>query len=275
MLPDFYSPGSNNKVWWKCPKGDDHIWKAPIVTRVQGVGCPVCSGKKVVASNSLSTLYPELAKEWHPTKNKELTPNDVVPGSNKKVWWQCSKGDDHVWQSAVTHRVRGNGCPMCSNRMMIESNCLETLNPQLASEWHPTKNGDLTPRDVPPGSNKIVWWKCPKGDDHEWEASVIARQNGSGCPICVNQIAVTSNCLATLNPELAKQWHSTKNKELTPYDVVPGSQKKVWWLGKCGHEWLQSIRNRTKKGQGCPKCSRIKGSRTRRANNTKGQLKLL
>jgi len=263
MLPEFYSPGSNNKVWWKCPKGDDHVWKAPIIARVQGVGCPICNGKKVVASNSLSVLYPEIAKEWHPTKNKSLTPMDVVPGSNKKVWWKCPKGDDHVWQTSVGKRVKGDGCPICSNRIIVKSNCLESLNPQLASEWHPTKNGELTPKDVSPGSNKKAWWKCPQGSDHYWEAVINSRHKGSGCPICSNLIAVNSNCLATLNPELAKQWHPTKNEELTPYDVVPGSGKKVWWLGTCGHEWETSVRNRTA-GKDCPLCRHIKRSRTMR-----------
>ena len=75
-------------------------------------------------------------------------------------------------------------------------------------------------------------------------------------------------------PGITTEWHPTKNGELTSYDVVPGSQIKVWWLGKCEHEWLQSIRNRTQKGQGCPKCSRIKGGRIRRAKSTKGQSKL-
>ena len=263
MLPDFYSPGSNKIVWWKCPKGDDHVWKVSIVARTQGGGCSICSGKKVVVSNSLSILYPEIAKEWHPTKNKALTPMGVVPGSNKKVWWQCPKGDDHVWQTSVAKRVKGDGCPICSNRIIVKSNCLETLNPQLASEWHPTKNGEITPRDVSPGSNKKAWWKCSKASDHEWEAVIISRHNGNGCPMCSNQIAVNSNCLATLNPELAKQWHPTKNKELTPYDVVPGSGKKVWWLGTCGHEWETSVRNRTA-GKDCYLCRHIKRSRTMR-----------
>ena len=263
MLPDFYSPGSNKIVWWKCPKGDDHVWKAPIVARAQGGGCTICSGKKVVASNSLSTLYPELTKEWHPTKNKELSPIDVVPGSNKKIWWQCSNGDDHVWQTSVAHRTKGDGCPICSNRIIVKSNCLETLNPQLASEWHPTKNEEITPRDVSPGSNKKAWWKCTKASGHEWEAVIISRHNGNGCPMCSNQIAVNSNCLATLNPALAKQMHPTKNKELTPYDVVPGSGKKVWWLGTCGHEWETSVRNRTA-GKDCFRCRHIKRNRKMR-----------
>ena len=39
----------------------------------------------------------ELAKEWHPTKNGSLTPADLTLGSNKRVWWICSKG--HEWQA--------------------------------------------------------------------------------------------------------------------------------------------------------------------------------
>ena len=49
---------------------------------------------------------------------------------------------------------------------------LAEVNPELARQWHTSKNGDLTPRDVTPGSHKKVWWKCNKGDDHEWEAQI-------------------------------------------------------------------------------------------------------
>jgi len=59
---------------------------------------------------------------------------------------------------------------------------LEEANPYLANQWHPTKNGDLTPRDVTPQSNKKRWWMCNKG--HEWQASIYNRSNGTGCPFC-------------------------------------------------------------------------------------------
>lgn len=35
---------------------------------------------------NLAYRFPELAKEWHPVKNDDLTPNDVTVGSNKNVW---------------------------------------------------------------------------------------------------------------------------------------------------------------------------------------------
>jgi len=47
----------------------------------------------------LSITHPELAAEWHPTKNGELSPEKVVGRSAEKVWWKCQKGPDHEWQA--------------------------------------------------------------------------------------------------------------------------------------------------------------------------------
>ena len=54
-------------------------------------------------------------------------------------------------------------------------------------------------------------------------------------------------------PELASEW-SGKNAELSPDMVSYGSNKIVWWKGKCGHEWQASIKGRSK-GEGCPYCA--------------------
>ena len=61
---------------------------------------------------------------------------------------------------------------------------MATTHPELANQWHPTKNGDLTPFDVGGGTNKKVWWKCDKGDDHEWITSASGRSGKRGCPFC-------------------------------------------------------------------------------------------
>jgi hypothetical protein len=67
------------------------------------------------------------------------------------------------------------------------NNCLQTKNPKLSQEWHPTKNGNLTPMDITLGNNKKVWWQCKKG--HEWQAIVRSRVKGAGCPFCVGLFA--------------------------------------------------------------------------------------
>ena len=71
----------------------------------------LCMTKK-----SLAETHPEIAKQWHPIYNKDLTPFDVTPGSGKIVWWKCPKGDDHEWQAKIQNRSRrGDGCVHCSN----------------------------------------------------------------------------------------------------------------------------------------------------------------
>jgi len=66
---------------------------------------------------------------------------------------------------------------------------LADKKPTVAREWHPTKNGDLTPHDVTAGSRSKVWWLCPICK-HEWEARVDQRNSGSSCRICKPLVSV-------------------------------------------------------------------------------------
>ena len=68
-------------------------------------------------------------------------------------------------------------------------NSLAKVNPELAKEWHPTKNYPLTPEDVPINSGKMVWWYLHHDDfrtgkhyDFEWQDRVILRHHGANCP---------------------------------------------------------------------------------------------
>ena len=209
----------------------------------------------MIKENSILTLYPKLAKEWHPTKNGNLMPKHTKPGSNKKVWWICPKG--HEYQLSVCSRTeRGNGCPYCSGHRVLKGyNDLESKYPKLAKEWHPTKNGFLKPSDVTSNSDKKVWWICSKG--HEWKTSISKRTKGRGCPYCSGQQVLKGyNDLATLNSKLLKEWDYEKNISISPEDVTAHSSRKVWWKCiTCGNEWKASIDHRSR-GRGCPKCAR-------------------
>jgi hypothetical protein len=71
-------------------------------------------GIKATPEHNFAVFHPKVAKEWHPSKNKFLTPRDVTPGSSsKKVWWKCNKG--HEWEGLIKDRSRGSGCPECWN----------------------------------------------------------------------------------------------------------------------------------------------------------------
>lgn len=149
-----------------------------------------------------------------------------------------------------------------------KENSLAVKHPELVAEWHPTRNGCLTPEKVSHGSERKIWWQCDKG--HEWQARIADRSDGCGCPYCSHHRVLSGdNDLATTNPELAAEWNYARNGELTPQTVVGGGIKKVWWLcGKCGHEWPATIDNRVR-GRNCPICAKRKGWETRRTR--KGQ----
>jgi hypothetical protein len=199
-------------------------------------------------------------KEWDSSRNKKHNPYLLTSGSGEKVWWRCSKVPEHRWMTTINLRNRGRNCPYCSGNKICITNCLAAVNPKLASEWHPTKNGKLTPWNVLPNSRRKVWWKCKNG--HEWQACIYSRNyrkgfnTGVGCAYCSNRKVSITNCLATVNPDLAAEWHPTKNKKLTPYDVTYLSSLKLWWKCKNNHAYLSSVAKRNR-GDDCPCCRKI------------------
>ena len=391
LKPEDCYPKSPKKFWWKCSLG--HEWQTSIFHRtVKNNNCRFCI--RVKKNDSLNYLdnHP-LAKEWHPTKNGNLKPNQFTLGSGKVVWWQCEKG--HEWKTRIGNRARkGTGCPKCKphtskpelyllseleslfdvvhhrlkinslevdifiddiklgieydgaffhkdrlfedknkknklkdfginminirekplskifeNDLIIKQNedfqnitinllikILKTQNlkakhlkivknyisngkqenseqykrlisllpgplpgysfkdrcPKFVNEWHPTKNGALKPENTIATSTIKVWWKCGKG--HEWEVSPNNRLAGNKCPFCSNRFVGYGNDLNSKFPEVAKEWHPTKNGNLLPSQIVYGSSKTVWWKCGKGHEWQAKVYNRTKRQTKCRVC---------------------
>ena len=134
--------------------------------------------------------------------------------------------------------------------------------PELVSQWHPIKNGDLKPANISRRSRKKIWWKCYDGewpdgsfaDDHEWKIS--ANNKSSKCPFCSRKRVCHSNSLKATHPELILQLHPTKNGNFDATRVLSGTAMKVWWQCVDGHEWHASIANRTHatNPRGCPHC---------------------
>lgn len=243
---------SNQKIWW-VGKDCGHEWESLPGNRVKGTGCPYCAGPKLLTGfNDLVTVNPDFATQWHPTKNGNLLPDQIYFGSKRKIWWQCDKG--HEWEVSPSVRASNQtGCPICSNRIILPGfNDLKTLFPEIAKEWHP--NNTLLPTEVASRSGKIVLWQCSR-EKHVWKSTIANRTGGSGCPVCAGKKVLTGyNDLKTTNPEIAKEWHPTKNNTI-PARIHAGSEKSYWWLGKCGHEWETKPRYRRDDKTSCPYCA--------------------
>lgn len=205
---------------------------------------------------SLEYTYPIIASEWHPFKNGTLSPSNVRPMSNKKVWWLGKCG--HEWEAVIASRVtsKSSGCPYCANKRVLRGfNDLATTNPEVVAEWDFTKN-DISPYEITRGSSKKAWWICSRG--HSYESPIAGRTSSRkrGCPYCANQkLLIGFNDLETRSPKLASEWNTEKNGCVLPNSILAGGHKKVWWRCDQGHEWQDAIITRLSFNLGCPFCS--------------------
>ena len=258
FMPTEISYGSNNKIWWLCPNCNNE-YHATVYHRLEGTGCPKCSYKERVKTrienriknkNTFGDKHPELLNEWDYEKNKGIDPYTIAPNYTKNVWWKCMKG--HSWQAITPNRIKGRGCPYCSNKkIVVGENDFASEHPELLSEWDYERN-EILPTQITSGSMKQVYWKCYKG--HSWKCAIPTRKI-SGCPYCGNKkIIVGENDLATTNPELLSEWDYDKNDK-APQEVVRGSDYYAWWKCENGHTWRAKITNRVH-GTSCPICKK-------------------
>lgn len=236
--PSSIVAGSPKQMSWKCKEG--HIWTAVVVSRKNGTGCPTCTNRKVEPGfNDLETLYPEIAIQafgWDPKM--------ITAGTHKKLEWICAKG--HIWKAVVTSRIRGNGCPYCAGKFVLQGvSDLETTHPEIALRAY-----GWSPKELSFGSSKKCSWKC--GFGHIYESTVAHQVQGQGCPICAGKIVLEGfNDLSTTHPSIAKdafEWDPTK--------VTAGSNKRFWWKCELDHRWMTSVHSRTNMNSGCPTCAK-------------------
>ncbi len=293
--PTQVGSGSRLLVWWRCPVNSEHEWQQPICYQVRKRGCSFCRGYYVTDGNSLAANYPEIAKEWHPKKNRRLwfesggsfkivqnmripplrkskdrnrrlNASDVAFTSKELIWWRCF-ALNHEWQDTVQNRVvHGRGCPECK-QIARKGRALAITHPGIARLWYKSRNS-LTPSDVLASLSYVAWWRCPKVADHIWDAAIYTvvrshREKSHGCPLCSGHRVDLRNSLQVKCPEAARLWHPTKN-ELLPSQVTVSSGKRFFWqcTAPKAHEWDASVYNVVaviRKGSpACPTCVRSK-----------------
>ena len=379
ISPDNVLPGSHEKVKWKCE--NNHEWEAVIRERVKHPQCKYCKRE----NNNIETMYPKIAKEWHPYLNYPKKPEDYLSSSPEYVWWRCEKNFHHNWNAKISNRtINQRGCPYCkderktsfeeqaiyfylkklfpdtknryvdekenieidifipSKKIAIEYNStyyhktirdnsdrdknkiqkllkyykvicvqeyeekvigvkyiynkardiksledsiinlikiitdnyminidikrdkIEILNqfikntrednftikhPNIAKQWHRTKNLDLLPEMFTENCNDNFWWQCSKNSEHEWCTSIYNRiKLKSGCPCCSKKQASKEYNLVTEYPEVLNIWHPFLN-DISPYQYLPHSEKRVYWLinEKITFEKICNVTKRLKK----------------------------
>ena len=220
--------GALEKMTFQCLNNNcGEMFKRSWNVIYNGGGCDVCS---VSDSNKnfkqkFHNLKPSLIEEWNYKLNNVL-PENVNSGCGERVYWickNCGYGSNGEWFVKIVSRSKGSGCPSCSGLVVSDRNRLSILRPKIASEWHPTLNGNLTPDDVSYGTSKKFWWICPSG--HEYYSSVNDRTSERGCNVCSKEQHESK--LAT---EL-KSYILNKYKSEEEYRIIrnPDSDNWLWY----------------------------------------------
>ncbi len=71
-----------------------------------------------------------------------------------------------------------------------------------------------------------------------------------------NKLIPGVNDLATLKPDLAKEWDYERNGDVVPQKIALHSNKQFYWICPKGHpSYLAIVSHRSERGNGCPVCS--------------------
>lgn len=267
-LLETLTAASGRKVEWRCPKcGGVYVAVVRNRTARRATGCPYCAGRKVLRGfNDLRTTDPDVAALCD-------DPHDAVTHvrkSHDRIAWRCPKCG-RTWEATVANVVSGTRCPYCSPRggkasdaprpkagRKPRSRPLSEVRPDLAAEL-----ADLD--DVPSGTHDRVWWVCSKDPRHTWQASVVSRVRGAGCPFCAGQRAVPGiDDVVTLKPKVARLLVDPAEAA----GLTVGSGRRCHFRCPEGHAWEAPVRDvvrATDAGRtGCPVCSKHASNRGHR-----------
>jgi len=164
-------------------------------------------------------------------------------------------------------------CEKCFNKSFASFDGITENWKKKVDCWHPTENGDIKPWEVTKCSHKKNWFKCDSCP-HSFDSALNNITNGYWCPYCCNRKMCENNedkhCITCFNKSFASLehftrtensttkkvdcWHSTKNKDIKPWKVFKGTDKKFWFkCDNCPHSFNSAL-EKVSNGQWCHYC---------------------
>jgi len=201
-------PGSAKKVWWICDCGREKLIQIRCVLSGESTSCGLC--------NQISAMEMAIKKFG---KLRIKIPQDILPGSNKKIEWICDCGREKLINTRSIISGRSTSCGSC--------------NQITAKEITSRKFGKLQikeSKDIFPGSAKKVWWVCDCGQEKLIKINHVISGKTTSCGSC-NQVTAE---------EIASRKFG-KLRIKIPQNITIGSNKKIWWICDCGQEKFVQI----------------------------------
>lgn len=244
--------GSKIKIWWQCPKG--HEYQASLLHRKHGTRCPMCNfGRQTSFAEQcvffyVKQLYPDAINRYKSEWLGNFELDIYIPSIHYAIEY-----DGMAWHKNETINREQRKYKLCSEKniklIRLREQFVE-LGSDIADYQYSCKN-----LYKPHNLEKILI-----------NLLTFLNFKGIGCPIHINiekdktliqqyMQEIEKNSFADKFPDLAKEWHPTKNIGLSPNMFKPYSDKKVWWICKtCGYEYESTVGHRAY-GSACKKCA--------------------
>ncbi len=187
---------SQDKIWFRC-NVCCHDFQSPLDHVLgQNAWCYFCRNDHLCDNETCQICFyksfasHEKSKYW--AKENALLPRSMFKSSNKKCWFNCEICY-HRFEMRLNHiSLRNSWCSYCAHRQLCDkSECKTCFTNSFQSHtkskfWHPTKNNEITPRQVFKNSLKKYWFHCLKCN-HDFDVTLLNLGNGKWCPFCVNR----------------------------------------------------------------------------------------
>ena len=280
LLAENVSKCSNKKYWFHC-QVCDHDFDKSLNHIVKNGWCNYCSGHKITECYKEKCDYcyerlfisHEKSNYWHVTKNGKITPKDIKKSSKDSYWFTCNICN-HDFESRISDVSRTDGrnnwCPYCSVpiKKFCKDNCDFCYEKSFASceksnQWHPTKNGNIIPRNITKGNQIKCWFKCDICS-HSFLTNVYSvaktKSDKNYCPYCNGvELCEDESCdfchkNSFASCEKSNQWHQINNGVVKPRNICKFANTKYWFkCDVCNHDFKSLIAN-VSYGYWCPYC---------------------
>lgn len=242
---------ARREVFWKCPDCG-YSFSAQVNDRTSGfASCPPSEARRRAEYDRLTrtpvSAVPALLAVWADSADPSTV---MVTEGQRRL--QCPNGHN---PRMSPYRYLTMGCPSCRGNETRAARLEEaavsgpSMNREIASQWHPTKNGGTKIETVSPNSRRAFWWIDECG--HEWQSTPAEREKGRRlrCPACQSIL----DSLAFHYPEIAAEW--SPSNPITAWQVRPSGQTAFVpeWICANGHKWSAALTSRAA-GSGCPEC---------------------
>ena len=250
MNPENMTPKSGYKARWICKFG--HKWKASVVNRTHAQSnCPFCTSQTSKLEIFLYCEFLSLFEKvtWRKKLNGlecDILVEDIDVGVEiDGGYWHRNKIEKDISKSLKfkdmgidLYRVRDESLPFIEGNVVTFGKMDEYIDVMIKLLKIVSLNHHIN-------LNDYIQSRTQKSESEYRKI------------LAYLPAPPAESSLLFEFPSIAKEWNFVKNNPLKPEMFSSGSEHRVHWICNEGHEWITSIKNRTRNNSICPNCSKV------------------